>query len=189
MIRYITHTHTHIYIYMYTYISMNICVIVTNPYLHIIPLPGLSFYASALIGVLVLILGTTHSSEMETRRRIVGWCKRSLHCAQIRVCRPRAETNANLRKLLNSKKGWLSSQYCILFPYVWAIPASSWHFITLTLYKMLNTEVIKQSSFDWCITASKCGEDSRQMPLLHRDLEKHTFKDLWWILAIFLVLK
>ena len=36
---------------------MNICVIVTNHYLHIIPLPGLSFYASALIGVLV-------SSEM-----------------------------------------------------------------------------------------------------------------------------
>ena len=32
---------------------MNICVIVTNLYLHIIPLPGLSFYASALIGVLV----------------------------------------------------------------------------------------------------------------------------------------
>ena len=32
---------------------MNICVIVTNPNLHIIPLPGLSFYASALIGVLV----------------------------------------------------------------------------------------------------------------------------------------
>ena len=32
---------------------MNIRVIVTNPYLHIIPLPGLSFYASALIGVLV----------------------------------------------------------------------------------------------------------------------------------------
>ena len=31
---------------------MNICVIVTNPNLHIIPLPGLSFYASALKGVL-----------------------------------------------------------------------------------------------------------------------------------------
>ena len=45
MIRYITHTHI--------CISMNISVIVTNPYLHIIPLPGLSFYASALIGVLV----------------------------------------------------------------------------------------------------------------------------------------
>ena len=47
MIRYITHTH------IYICISMNICVIVTNPYLHIIPLPGLSFNASALIGVLV----------------------------------------------------------------------------------------------------------------------------------------
>ena len=42
-------------IYIYMYISMNTCVIVTNPYLHIIPLPGLSFYASALIGVLVSI--------------------------------------------------------------------------------------------------------------------------------------
>ena len=48
MIRYITHTHIYIYVYINEYI-------VTNPYLHIIPLPGLSFYASTLIGVLVNI--------------------------------------------------------------------------------------------------------------------------------------
>ena len=43
---------------------MNICVIVTNPYLHIIPLPGLSFYASALIGVLG-VLKITKSTRYE----------------------------------------------------------------------------------------------------------------------------
>ena len=51
----VTLTNTVHLIYIYMYISMNRCVIVTNPYLHIIPLPGLSFYASALIGVLVSI--------------------------------------------------------------------------------------------------------------------------------------
>ena len=46
---------------------MNICVIVTNPYLHIIPLPGLSIYASALIGVLVWINIQMDISQISTR--------------------------------------------------------------------------------------------------------------------------